>query len=159
MASSVRCEFPSPQCNAEATEAWEKCEGNRVVGRTVRCVDHRPQGAEWVYSEMGYMPPYDTESWPAGPMVTDGKTARFRENKIVSYLLDQFPGGNLNELTVMVMQGKFSAADYSHLMQLIGYSLSGFSELSTTTDAVYFQAELKAEAMIACQPREEPNAV
>ena len=68
----------------------------------------------------------------------------------MSFLLDEWPGGNLNELIMLVHSGKFSFADYSHLMQLIGYSLSGFGELSTTTDAVYDQADRKAEAMLAC---------
>lgn len=151
--NSVRCDYATPQCNADSTEAWERCEGNTVLERISRCGDHRPQGAEWETSDLYYHPPYNIESWPAGPMVIDKHgVVRFRENLIVGELVRSYSGG-LNSLYVRVANGEFSEADYEHLMQLIGYSLGGFADLSGSTDAVYDQADRKSDAMLACQPK------
>jgi len=142
---NIRCDYPSPQCQAIATEAWERCNEavTIVLGRTFRCDDH-PPGEGWDESSFDKLP-YDKDSWPVGPMVLVDGEARFRENKIVSWLLDQY--SDLNTIGVM----GFSSADYEHFMQLIGYSMYGFFELSTATDAVCEQAERKADAMQACQ--------
>ena len=47
---------------------------------------------------------------------------RFVENEIVSALLDKYPGG-LNEIAFKYLES--DPEDYSQLMQLIGYSVSG----------------------------------
>jgi len=61
---------------------------------------------------------------------------RFTENKIVKFLLDVGPY-DLNKLAII----PFSDEDRSQFAQLIGYSLSGFSELSYVSDEKWEQAE------------------
>ena len=63
-------------------------------------------------------------------------TLRFRENAIVRYLLDN-GGINLNQLATM----SFTNDDQEQFAQLIGYSLSGFGDLSYVTDETYNAAE------------------
>ena len=53
-------------------------------------------------------------------------TPRFKGNKIVRFLLDAGPF-DMNKLRMM----PWSEEDYSEFCQLIGYSVSGFGELST----------------------------
>jgi len=63
---------------------------------------------------------------PVQPVVmTDKGTARFRENKIVRFLLDagRF---DMNDLSLM----PFSKDDRQQFAQLIGYSVCGYCELS-----------------------------
>lgn len=65
---------------------------------------------------------------PEQPLiVSKDNVVRFKENKIVSYLLDFATnrGCGLNELAMM----NFSDEDRIQLAQLIGYSASGFQEL------------------------------
>ena len=70
---------------------------------------------------------------PIQPIVKDKKgVPRFKENKIVMYLLDN-GGIDLNELATK----KFSVEDQEQFAQLIGYSLSGFGELSYVTDETF----------------------
>jgi len=72
---------------------------------------------------------------PIQPVENKGGCPRFKENKIVSHLLDyaQKHGCGLNEIAAM----PFSREDRVQLAQLIGYSLSGFSELSYVSDDDY----------------------
>lgn len=70
---------------------------------------------------------------PMQPFVRDGKTVRFKANRIVAYLLDSGRSGrkvNLNDLAMM----PFSQDDRTQFAQLIGYSLIGFHELSYVSD-------------------------
>ena len=59
-------------------------------------------------------------------------TDRFVANEIVRYILD-FGGIDLNHLATK----PFSKEDRQQFAQLIGYSLSGYSELSYVTDEAY----------------------
>ena len=68
---------------------------------------------------------------------------RFKENKIVSYLLDNGKI-SLNKIAVM----DFSREDRQQFAQLIGYSLSGYSELSYVDDESYYTAEKVYEEQI-----------
>ncbi len=72
---------------------------------------------------------------PIQPILLVNDVARFKENKIVSKLLDfsQSKGYGLNEIAC----DNFSQEDHIQLAQLIGYSHSGFGDLSYVTDAVY----------------------
>ena len=67
-------------------------------------------------------------------------TIRFRKNAIVRYLLDSGKE-DMNSLAFM----NFSDEDREQFAQLIGYSLSGFSELSYVSDKAYEKARKKAE--------------
>ncbi len=79
---------------------------------------------------------------PIQPVVMKRGAVRFKENAIVSYLLDfaQGKGCGLNELAVM----KFSKEDRQQFAQLIGYSVYGYCELSYV-DA---KAEQAADALV-----------
>ena len=72
---------------------------------------------------------------PIQPIV-DG---RFVENKIVSKLLDmcQEAGYGLNQIAVE----NFTNEERMQFAQLIGYSLSGFADLSYVDDETYGAAE------------------
>lgn len=70
----------------------------------------------------------------------DGRL-RFKENAIVRYLLDNGPN-DMNKLATM----PFSDEDRQQFAQLIGYSLSGYGELSSyVTDDAYAAAAEMAE--------------
>ena len=72
---------------------------------------------------------------PIQPLAADEHgTIRFKENKIVNFLTKQF---GLNELAAM----DFPQEDWEQLAQLIGYSLSGFGDLSYVRDATWETAD------------------
>jgi hypothetical protein len=72
------------------------------------------------------------------PLFDNDGVLRFKSNAIVEYLLDH-GGIDLNDLAEI----EFSNDDRQHFAQLIGYSLSGFGELSYVSDIDYITAELK----------------
>lgn len=73
---------------------------------------------------------------PHQPIVRDAdKVERFKENKIVSYLLDH-GGIDMNQLAAL----PFSIEDRVQFAQLIGYSVCGFAELSYVSDKAYNEA-------------------
>lgn len=81
---------------------------------------------------------------PIQPLAKDENgTIRFKENAIVSHLLDwaQTRGMGLNEMASM----DFSQNDREQFAQLTGYSLGGFSELSYVRDTTYAAAAQMAE--------------
>lgn len=74
---------------------------------------------------------------PVQPLGEDeAGTLMFKENAIVTYLL-KTGGTDMNKLAMM----PFSDEDRQQFAQLIGYSLSGYGELSYVTDAAYVRAE------------------
>jgi hypothetical protein len=74
---------------------------------------------------------------PLQPLITDEHgITRFKRNAIVRALLDAGPL-DMNKLAVM----PFSDEDREQFAQLIGYSLSGFGELSYVSDRTYKAAE------------------
>jgi hypothetical protein len=86
---------------------------------------------------------------PLQPLYRDADgTVRFRANQIVWFLLEwaKTYGMNLNVLAAM----PFDAADREQFAQLVGYSLSGFGELSYVTDETFARAEA------AVPPEEKP---
>lgn len=73
-------------------------------------------------------------SHPLQPLGEDGMgVIRFKENKIVSALLETSPM-DLNEIGMGVHRGRFSNEDQIQLAQLIGYSHCGFGDLSYVDD-------------------------
>lgn len=65
---------------------------------------------------------------PMQPIVLDPHgTPRFRQNALVRYLLDQPGGQTLNDLARLP---NIPMEDWAQLAQLIGYSVSGYGELS-----------------------------
>ena len=69
---------------------------------------------------------------PIQPPEMIGSVLRFKQNKIVRYLLDN-GGIDMNKLAIL----GFPKEDHIQFAQLIGYSLSGFSELSYVDDDTY----------------------
>lgn len=77
---------------------------------------------------------------PIQPLLTDNVlVACFQQNAIVRFLLDWASerGMDLNKLATM----PFSNADRQQFAQLIGYSLSGYGELSYVDDEAFETAE------------------
>jgi len=72
--------------------------------------------------------------------------ARFKENALVRLLLDesQKRGFGLNELA----RRDFPQSDWEEFYQLIGYSLSGYHELSMVSDASCIEATKAARVVM-----------
>ena len=72
----------------------------------------------------------------------DDGVVRFVPNAIVCYLLDAGPF-DMNKLALM----PFDDSDFEQFAMLIGYSISGFGELSYVSDESYEKAAKKAESL------------
>ena len=78
---------------------------------------------------------------PIQPLENDDRgVLRFKDNKIVRHLLDH-GGIDLNDIARL----DFPQEDREQFAQLIGYSLSGFSELSYASDETYETASKMAD--------------
>lgn len=90
---------------------------------------------------------------PMQPVVIDKDgVARFQENPIVRWLLDiAMPYANLNTIDAM----NFSDEDRSQLAQLIGYSVSGYGDLSYAVHVKEADeaADAAAEAVLKDHPK------
>lgn len=80
---------------------------------------------------------------PIQPLEKKDGVLRFKQNAIVSHLLEhgEKHGCGLNEIARM----DFSEEDHMQLAQLIGYSLSGYGELSYVDGDSYSAAEKMSE--------------
>ena len=84
---------------------------------------------------------------PMQPLVVDEKgVVRFRENKIVDWL---FHTGKLDLNELAMMQENFDAADHMQIAQLLGYSVSGYGDLSYVTDESYTAAAEGVDTALA----------
>jgi len=82
---------------------------------------------------------------PIQPITKDSQgVLRFKRNAIVAHLLDN-GGIDLNDLARL----DFSKDDRQQFAQLIGYSLSGYGELSYVDDEVYTTAQIMTEQGIS----------
>ena len=77
--------------------------------------------------------------------------SRFKENKIVRWLAN----GRLNEIHTM----DFSNEDHMQLAQLIGYSISGYADLSYVSDESYAAAARLEEALKPKEPTWQQRAM
>lgn len=77
-------------------------------------------------------------------IASDG-CARFKENKIVSDLLDLASkhGVSLNQICMM----GYETDDYAQLMELIGYSVSGYGDLDMARRDHVRRADRDAEKL------------
>lgn len=73
------------------------------------------------------LPPHPDQPIYIPTDTPDDRRPRFRGNKIVEFLLRAGPF-DLNQLCMM----PWDPEDYTQLMQLIGYSVDGYGELSTS---------------------------
>ena len=78
-------------------------------------------------------------SLPMQPIEMVGSVTRFRENQVVRHLLDH-GGIDMNALAVL----DFSDEDRAQFAQLIGYSVSGFGDLSYADDETVERADMEA---------------
>lgn len=77
---------------------------------------------------------------PLQPLYVDtNNVIRFRGNKIVKHLLDTHPCCDLNKLATL----PFTKADQEQFAMLIGYSVTGFGELSYVSDKTYEKVQIK----------------
>jgi hypothetical protein len=85
---------------------------------------------------------------PIQPLVTDPHgTVRFQENKIVRWMLERGKAGvrfDLNDIAT----GDFSDDDLMQLAMLIGYSVSGFGDLSYADPEVVAACDLAADRLV-----------
>ena len=75
---------------------------------------------------------------------TEDGVIRFRENKIIRYLMKEGKI-DLNQIYCKDTDGDFNKGDYTQLMQLIGYSVSGYGDLGTSPRKIVKKADKKAE--------------
>ena len=82
---------------------------------------------------------------PIQPLANDAQgVLRFKANAIVQHLLDTHPACDMNRLACM----NFTDDDRQQFAQLIGYSLSGYSELqSYVDDEAYLTASHMADGL------------
>jgi hypothetical protein len=89
---------------------------------------------------------------PMQPIGWDGKgVARFKQNAIVNYLLSEcarLGGPDLNSIAYQVALGHFPAEDQVQLAQLIGYSVSGFGEISFVPRDLVRRADAKVDKLL-----------
>ncbi len=82
---------------------------------------------------------------PMQPVYLDESgVARFKSNAIVRYLLDAGPF-DMNSIAHLP---NISNEDREQFAQLIGYSVSGYSELSYVSDKSYAKAQKKSERLV-----------
>lgn len=87
------------------------------------------------------------------PIVLDEDgVARFQENRIVRDLLKS-GAINLNDIAIRAAHGEYTDAEQMQLAQLIGYSVSGFGDLSYADKGVVRRADRKAESLPAASKK------
>lgn len=91
---------------------------------------------------------------PMQPIVwaTDG-CIRFKQNKIIDYL---FTSGKMNLNAIACMD--FPNEDRVQLAQLLGYSVSGFGDLSYIPKKLVRECDAIAEAMSKKRRRKRPGS-
>lgn len=84
---------------------------------------------------------------PLQPVSLIEGVMRFKKNKIVDDLLDfaSSKGLSLNDIALRCQKGDYSQDDYEQLMQLIGYSICGFHEISFVSDETALEASKLAK--------------
>ncbi len=94
-------------------------------------------------------PPEDSSNNPMQPVVLINGIPRFKENRIVSWMLEELNrrGVDLNyAASIFRTQGE-GKDDYQQLMQLIGYSVSGYGDLSCCDEDVCARADEISDAL------------
>jgi hypothetical protein len=73
---------------------------------------------------------------------------RFKRNAIVDFLVrDMRPGYDMNTIVTKYHRGEFSYEDLVQFYQLIGYSISGYGDLSAVKDEDWDKANELAEPL------------
>ena len=86
---------------------------------------------------------------PAQPVIlASDKVVRFKENPIIRWMLTECGAGrrfDLNTIAVVSEQQGWKKEDHMQLAQLIGYSVSGYGELSYASKKSIEAADAAAE--------------
>lgn len=85
------------------------------------------------------MPTKSSDKHPMQPIVLVKGVARFKANALVRYLLDN-GGLDLNDLAKLP---NIPDEDHAQLAQLIGYSVSGYGDLSYAVDVEAADAKVR----------------
>lgn len=86
---------------------------------------------------------------PMQPIILDKHgIARFKENSIVRYLIDN---GNISLNDIEILQ--FSKEDYEQFNQLLGYSVSGFGDLNYVRKKTVEKADYLVEELLKSKKR------
>jgi len=149
MGLKIECDVGG--CVGKATQCVEVHDDGGGFERRYHCATHEVAEADfpegWELDQMHYHPRAYEDPWPAQPLTIDvNGHIRFRENAIVAFLLENGPN-DMNSIS----QGDFSPEDREHFAQLIGYSLSGFGDLSYVSEETYGVAAKASEPLeVAC---------
>lgn len=87
----------------------------------------------------------------------DNNVIRFKENKIINWMLDQGRAGNefnLNTIALKAHLGEFSIGDATQFWQLLGYSVSGYGDLSLIPAEEVEACDAEA-ALVCAEGKEE----
>ena len=98
---------------------------------------------------------------PMQPLVWDGDVIRFKENAIVRRLVDANghlaggpkPGKSFADLNEIACWKGIPPEDFEQFWQMIGYSVSGYGDLSFIRRSVVNRADKKAHAMVMKKKR------
>ena len=91
------------------------------------------------------------EEEPMQPVGVDAHGVhRFLDNRIVRELLVRsgLTGYGLNEIAVDAHRGKYNDVEQRQLAQLIGYSVSGYGDLSYVDNESCMRADALSEALL-----------
>jgi hypothetical protein len=101
--------------------------------------------------ESGFLPAPTEPPHPMQPLVVDDHgVVRFKANRIVRFLTDT-ARLDLNQLRAVP---GFRPEDWEQFNQLIGYSVSGYGDLSTSGANTVARADALAEQLLAERPRD-----
>lgn len=81
---------------------------------------------------------------------------RFKGNRIVRYMLDM-GGIDLNHLVRVETYARFTQEDWEEFYQLIGYSVSGYHELSLVSDDSALEAGKLRDALLGPPTPQTPS--
>lgn len=94
----------------------------------------------------------NVKKYPMQPIVIIDDVARFLKNRIVRDLLDE-GSLDLNKILLRMHNGNYTREEYEQITMLIGYSVSGFGDLSTSDSYRVDCADAIVERML--QNKEE----
>lgn len=85
---------------------------------------------------------------PMQPIVLDEHgTARFQQNAIVRYLIDLTTNLGVCDMNTLGMK-QYSSEDRAQFAQLIGYSVSGFGDMSYAPKKIVKKADRKVKKLL-----------
>jgi len=103
-----------------------------------------------------------TPPFPVQPVVRDPEgVVRFRVNRVVRAFMEAARDGkqlDLNAIASAHIAGQYTREELVQFAQLIGYSVSGWSDLSYVTDRDYAKAQRLVQRLEDNEEEEKSNA-